>query len=433
MTATISTIYTLRLSVLPSCITVQMFRLLRRRSSGASTGPDTNQPNFITNRARDESPRLFVCLRIYLTHTPARQHLADVRKCVPFVCVFAFRDVHDIDGVLGLFARNAIGNFRYRHLSGMLVLLAESPHISRTFNLDPNYRMDPSMPTSFRQIINSAVKDKRLLVVPGAHDALSARLIQKIGFETYFIGGFPAVGARYGVPDVGLMGFGEISAAVRDIMSACDLPVFVDGDDGYGDVKNVVHTVQAYERMGVSAILIEDQQWPKRCGHMVGKKVVATELAEAKIRAACSERLNPETWILARTDARAVYDIDEAMRRAERYIRAGADGIFIEAPRSIDELKRIGRAFDVPQVCNPLMGGHTPILSMEELGELGFNCAVLGLDTLMHAAKAIEAVLIDMKSGKFARRNDGMDFEDYKRLVGYDKWESVDERFTPRQ
>src|SRR5229473_3873877 len=226
-----------------------------------------------------------------------------------------------------------------------------------------------SMVTSFRQIINKAVADKRFLVVPGAHDALSARVIQKIGFETYFMGGFPAVGARYGVPDVGLKGFGEIAACVRDIMAACDLPVFVDGDDGYGDVKNVVHTVQSYERMGVSAILIEDQQWPKRCGHLVGKKVVPTELAEAKIRAACSERTNPETWILARTDARAVYDLDEDMRRADRYIRA-----------------------------------------------------VLGLDTIMHAAKAIEAVLLDMKSGKFARRNDGMDFEDYKSLLGYGKW-----------
>ena len=286
------------------------------------------------------------------------------------------------------------------------------------------------MVTSFRQIINKAVADKRFLVVPGAHDALSARLIQKIGFETYFIGGFPAVGARYGVPDIGLKGFGEISAAVRDIMPACDLPAFVDGDDGYGDVKNVVHTVRSYERMGVSAILIEDQQWPKRCGHMVGKKVVPAELAEAKIRAACTERVNPETWILARTDARAVYDLDEAMRRAERYIRAGADGIFIEAPRSVEELERIGRAFDVPQICNPLIGGHTPILSMADLGELGFNAAVLGLDTLMHAAKAIEAVLMDMKSGTFARRNEGMDFEEYKKVVGYDKWEGVDDRFA---
>src|SRR5215475_9533121 len=289
------------------------------------------------------------------------------------------------------------------------------------------------MARSFRQVISAAVADKRFLIVPGAHDALSARLIEKIGFETYFIGGFPAVGARYGVPDIGLKGFGEISAAVRDIMSACDLPGLVDGDDGYGDVKNVVHTGQTYERVGVSAILIEDQQWPKRCGHMVGKKVVPTEVAEAKIRAACAERINPQTWILGRTDARAVYDLDEAMRRAERYVRAGADGIFVEAPRSVEELEIVGKAFDVPQICNPLMGGHTPILGMAELAALGFNCAVLGLDTLMHAAKAVEAVLLDMKSGTFARRNEGMDFEDYKKVVGYDKWERIDARFAPPQ
>jgi 2-methylisocitrate lyase-like PEP mutase family enzyme len=228
------------------------------------------------------------------------------------------------------------------------------------------------MPGSFRQIINAAAAEKRFLVVPGVHDALSARLVEKIGFEAYFIGGFPAVGARYGVPDIGLKGFGEISACVRDIVAACDLPVLVDGDDGYGDVKNVVHMVQSYERMGVSAIMIEDQQWPKRCGHMVGKKVVSVDLAEAKIRAACAERLDPETWILARTDARAVYDLDEAMRRAERYIAAGADGIFVEAPRSVEELAIIGKAFDVPQICNPLIGGHTPILSMEQSAALGF-------------------------------------------------------------
>src|ERR1700732_5539122 len=137
-------------------------------------------------------------------------------------------------------------------------------------------------------------------------------------------------------------------------MSGWHLPVFVDGDDGYGDVKNVVHTVQTYERMGVSAIRIEDQQWPKRCGHMVGKKVVPIELAEAKIRAATSERINPETWILGRTDARAVYDLDEAMRRAERYIRAGADGIFVEAPRSVEELERLRRGFAVSPASNPV-------------------------------------------------------------------------------
>jgi 2-methylisocitrate lyase-like PEP mutase family enzyme len=289
------------------------------------------------------------------------------------------------------------------------------------------------MPRSFRQIIDAAVAEKRFLVVPGAHDALTARLIAKIGFEAYFIGGFPAVGARYGVPDIGLKGFGEISACVRDIMAACDLPVLVDGDDGYGDVKNVVHTVQSYERMGASAIMLEDQLWPKRCGHMAGKKVVPVELAEAKIRAACAERRDPETWILARTDARAVHGLDDALRRAERYLAAGADGIFIEAPRSVEELAIIGKAFDVPQICNPLVGGETPILGMDEMAALGFACAVPGLDTLMHAAKAVEAVLLDMKSGKFARRNDGMEFEAYKKLVGYDDWERIDEQFAPRE
>jgi 2-methylisocitrate lyase-like PEP mutase family enzyme len=190
-----------------------------------------------------------------------------------------------------------------------------------------------------------------------------------------------------------------------------------------------VRTVQSYERMGVSAILIEDQQWPKRCGHMDGKKVVPAAVAEAKIRAATSERLNPETWILARTDARAVSGLDDALRRAERYIRAGADGIFIEAPRSVEELERIGQAFDVPQICNPLMGGHTPILTMDEMQALGFDCAILGLDTVMHAAKAVETVLLDMKSGRFARRNDGMAFEAYKSLVGYEKWQGIQDRF----
>jgi 2-methylisocitrate lyase-like PEP mutase family enzyme len=287
------------------------------------------------------------------------------------------------------------------------------------------------MRRSFRQIIEAAAAEKRFLVVPGAHDALSARLIAKVGFEAYFIGGFPAVGARYGMPDIGLKGFGEISACVRDIMPACDLPVLVDGDDGYGDVKNVVHTVQSYERMGVSAIMLEDQLWPKRCGHMAGKKVVPAGLAEAKIRAACAERLHPETWILARTDARAVHGLDEALRRAERFIAAGADGIFVEAPRSVAELEIIGRAFDVPQICNPFVGGHTPILGMAELTALGFTCAVLGIDTLMHAARAVEAVLIDMKTEKFARRNEGMDFEEYKKLVGFDDWARIDERFAP--
>src|SRR5215475_10800271 len=194
---------------------------------------------------------------------------------------------------------------------------------------------------SFRQALGKAVAEKRLLVIPGGYDALSALLIERAGFDCMFIGGFPVAGARYGVPDIGLKGFADIAEAVRDIIAAADVPVLVDIDDGYGDVKNAVHTVQSYERMGASAVFIEDQAWPKRCGHMAGKKVVPAEIMEAKIKATMAERLDAETLICVRTDARAVLGLDEALRRAERYINAGAEAIFVEAPESIVELERV--------------------------------------------------------------------------------------------
>ena len=241
-----------------------------------------------------------------------------------------------------------------------------------------------------------------------------------------FVGGFPVAGARYGVPDIGLKGFTDIAAAVRDIIAACDVPVLVDIDDGYGDVKNAVHTVQAYERMGASAVFLEDQAWPKRCGHMAGKKVVPAEAMEAKIRATMAERLDAETLICVRTDARAVLGFDEALRRAERYVRAGAEAIFVEAPESVAELEHLARSFDVPQFANPLVGGRTPILSPKEFEQLGFNAICFGLETIMHAAKAMKAVLEDMRSGTFALRDKGMGFEEFKTVVHYDRWDRID-------
>src|ERR1700741_2023443 len=216
---------------------------------------------------------------------------------------------------------------------------------------------------SFRQALNRAVADKRLLVIPGAYDALSALLIERAGFDTMFVGGVPVGGARYGGPDIGLQGFSDIAAAVREMIAASEVPVLVDIDDGYGDVKTAVHTVQSYERMGASAVFLEDQAWPKRCGHMAGKKVVPAEIMEAKIRATMAERLDAETLICVRTDARAVLGFDEALRRAERYTNAGAEAIFVEAPESIAELEKVARSFDVPQFANPLVGGRTPILT----------------------------------------------------------------------
>jgi 2,3-dimethylmalate lyase len=285
---------------------------------------------------------------------------------------------------------------------------------------------------SFRQALNRAVADKRLLVIPGAYDALSALLIERAGFDTMFVGGFPVAGARYGVPDIGLKGFADIAGAVRDMIAASDVPVLVDIDDGYGDGKNAVHTVQSYERMGASAVFLEDQAWPKRCGHMAGKRVVPPEVMDAKIRATMAERLYPETLICVRTDARAVLGFDEALRRAERYIRAGAEAIFVEAPESVAELERLAHAFDVPQFANPLVGGRTPLLSPKEFEQLGFNAICFGLETIMHAAKAMKTVLEDMRAGTFALRDKGMSFEEFKTVVHYDRWDRIDNLYAPQ-
>ncbi len=210
------------------------------------------------------------------------------------------------------------------------------------------------------------------LLLPCAYDALSARLIERAGFVAYSIGGYALVGARHALPDIGLVGFGEMSAGVRDIMGASSLPVLVDCDDGYGDVKNVAHTIAGYEAMGVSAIFMEDQRAPKRCGHMAGKDVIEADAMAAKVRAAADARRSAELFIIARTDARAVHGLDDALRRAEMYLKAGADGLFIEAPQSAEELARIGRAFaGVPQLANMLEGGgRTPVLPPHELSPI---------------------------------------------------------------
>ena len=280
---------------------------------------------------------------------------------------------------------------------------------------------------TFRRLIAS----ERPLVLPGAHDAISARLIQRAGFKAYFIGGFPLVGARYGVPDIGLMGLGEIGAGIRDIMAASDLPVLVDCDNGYGDVKTVVHTINTYERLGAQAVFFEDQISPKRCGHIYGKRLLSTEQMEANIRAAAENRINPETFIIARTDAREVFDLDEALRRGERYIRAGADGLFIEAPLDVDELERIGRTFDVPQLANMLEGGRTPFLTPAELEQLGFRIVIYGISLLIHAVQAMENVLADLVQGKLEFAGKGVGFEDYKSIVGLQQWAAIEAKYQP--
>src|SRR6516225_5773888 len=243
------------------------------------------------------------------------------------------------------------------------------------------------------------------LILPCAHDALAARLIERAGFSAYSVGGYALVGARHALPDIGLVAFGEMSAGIRDIMAASSLPVLVDCDDGYGDAKNVARTIAGYEAMGVSAIFMEDQRAPKRCGHMAGKDVIDA-------------------------DARAVHGLDEALRRGEIYLKAGADGLFIEAPQSIDELTRIGRTFQgVPQLANMVEGGgRTPVLPPHELYRLGFAMVAYPTSLIFRVARAIESALADLKAGKPAGKNESVDFDTFKDITSFAHWAEVEQR-----
>jgi methylisocitrate lyase len=213
-------------------------------------------------------------------------------------------------------------------------------------------------------------------------------------------------------------------------MAASDLPVLVDGDNGYGDVKTIVHVINFYERLGAQAVFFEDQASPKRCGHIAGKRLIASQEMETNIRAAAENKVNPDTFIIARTDAREVYGLDEALRRGERYASAGADALFIEAPTSIDEMAHIGRTFGVPLLVNMLEGGRTPILPPTELEELGFRIVIYGISPLMHAVRAMQDVLSALSRGDTSFAGNGVGFEEYKSIVGFDRWADIENRYS---
>jgi len=286
---------------------------------------------------------------------------------------------------------------------------------------------------SKRASLRSLLDKEKALIMFGAFDALSARLVEQAGCGLVFVAGFPVVGARYGVPDLGLRAFSDIASVARDVLDATSVPVIVDADDGYGDVKNVLYTVHSYERMGASAIVLEDQRWPKRCGHLDGKAVVSVEEMEAKVRIAASEKLYPDTMIVARTDARAVHGLDDALLRAERYLRAGADILFIEAPQSMDELIRIGRAFDVPQMATALQGGKSPVLTPREFRDLGFDIVGYGITLLLRAVGAMRDCLNDIMTGQFALMNQGVTFDEYQKIVGLPEWQRLEAKYSPNR
>ncbi len=276
--------------------------------------------------------------------------------------------------------------------------------------------------------IAELLREESPLVMPAAHDALSARLVEKAGFRAYGIGGFALAGVRYGLPDVGLMSFGEAAAGVRDVMMGTRLPVLVDADDGYGDVKNVTRTVETYEAMGVAGIVLEDQRSPKRCGHMAGKSVIDADEMARKLEAAVAGRSSGDFFLVARTDARAVHGLDEALRRGRLYLETGVDALFVEAPESKEEMATVGKSFDAPLVVNMAEGGRTPILPPAELARLGFSIIIYPATILMRQIEATERALEALKSGRMEPPAGAMDFRSLTALLGLERWARVDDR-----
>lgn len=275
----------------------------------------------------------------------------------------------------------------------------------------------------------STLDKHKLLVLPVAHDALTARLIQLAGFAAYQIGGFALVGASHAVPDVDLEHFGEIAPRVSDIIASSPLPVLVDCDNGYGDVKNVTRTVRGYEFLGASALFLEDQEGPKKCGHMAGKKVVPVDEMVAKVKAAVAARTRPDLFILARTDAIQPHGLDDALMRGEQYLKAGADGAYFEGPTDEEQLARIGKEFKgVPLATSVLeRGGKTPALKPDEFKDLGFSMLLYPSTVIFQVAWVIERALGDLKSGKAMPPSRSIDMDRFEQMMDLEHWKRIEQ------
>lgn len=256
----------------------------------------------------------------------------------------------------------------------------------------------------------------------GAHDVFTSIIVEQMGFETVFIGGFGTSASLLGLPDLSFLTMSEMADAVRRMVKRVSIPVIADGDTGHGDLNNVQKTVRTFESAGAAGILLEDQVTPKRCGHFDGKSVISTQEMELKIRVAIDARSDENLVILARTDARQKMGLEEAINRVNRYCEAGADMAFIEAPESLWELEEIPRCVSHPLLSNMLTGGVTPILSVQELEGLGYKLAVCPIESLMVTAKAMrelcDAMMTQGRVDRFV--SDTVSFSELKKLLGAD-------------
>jgi methylisocitrate lyase len=285
--------------------------------------------------------------------------------------------------------------------------------------------------TTRAQEIRDLLSENRPLVLGGVYDALSTRLAHDAGFEVLFVGGFSVSATLLGEPDFGYLTQTEMADTARRLCRVTDRPLLVDADTGYGNALNVVRTVELYQEAGAAGLFLEDQVWPKRCGHMAGKRVVERGEWLAKLRAVLEARDERDLFLVARTDARAAVSLDEAIERGKAAGDLGADAVFIEAPESVAEMEEIARAIPGPKVANMVEHGRTPLLSPAELHQLGFDLIVTPLAALTASARALqEAYALLRQHGTLRHHLDRlMPFDDFNRIVDLQRHFELDRRF----
>lgn len=278
---------------------------------------------------------------------------------------------------------------------------------------------------NLKKIINDSSKP---LVIPGVYDAIGAKIAQKVGFEAMFQTGYGTSATLFGMPDYGFIGATETVENARRICRAVSVPVIVDSDTGYGNALSVWKLVNELQAAGAAGIFLEDQRWPKRCGHMAGKEVVEREEYVEKLQAAIDAKKSKDFVIVARTDARATKGLDEAIERGKYYKKIGADAVFVEAPKSVEEMKKIGKSINAPLVANMIEGGATPICSAKELHKMGFKIILYPLSVLYANTYASLQILKELKkSGTTTKlRKNVVSFDEFNDIVELPKFRKLE-------
>ena len=288
------------------------------------------------------------------------------------------------------------------------------------------------MSSATGKMLRAKLEERRGLLVPGAANALAARIIEDLGFEAVYLTGAGATNSFLGLPDLGFITLTEIAQHTTAIREAVEIPIVVDADTGFGNALNVRHSVRVLERAGADAIQIEDQIMPKKCGHFENKTVISGEEMAAKIKAAVDARRSKDFLIIARTDAIAVEGFEPAVERAERYIEAGADATFVEAPGSVDEIRKIPQRLSVPQVINVVVGGKTPVLDREELGKMRFGLVLYANVALQGAISGMQVALKTLKTTGRMDEAGAMvaSFAERQRLVKKPFFDELDKKYA---